>query len=68
MQTVFVEIRGGVVQQLYSDEADLEVVIVDWDDFDARAPSAVCHSHRVLETKYLPSSTREALNRDLDSL
>ena len=32
MQTIIIEVRGGVVQEVYSNAADLQVVLVDWDN------------------------------------
>lgn len=29
---VVVEARGGVIQEVYSDNPDLQVVIIDWDE------------------------------------
>lgn len=31
MKTVIIEVRGGVVQDVYGDE-DLRVVLIDWDE------------------------------------
>ena len=31
MQTLIVEISGGVIQELYTDAKDLRIVKVDWD-------------------------------------
>lgn len=31
MKTVIIEVRGGVVPEIYSDTEDLRAVLVDWD-------------------------------------
>jgi hypothetical protein len=31
MQTLIIEVHGGMVQEFYSDTKDLRVVLVDWD-------------------------------------
>jgi hypothetical protein len=31
MQMLIIEVRGGLVQEFYSDAKDLRVVLVDWD-------------------------------------
>jgi hypothetical protein len=34
MRTIIIEVRGGVVQEVYTDAKDLSVVLVDWDAGD----------------------------------
>ncbi len=34
MRTLVVEVRGGVVQEIYTDAENLRVVVVDWDGGD----------------------------------
>ena len=31
MRTVIIEVRGGVVQEVYTDAEELRVILVDWD-------------------------------------
>lgn len=31
MKTIIIEVRGGVVQELYSDAEDLQAILIDWD-------------------------------------
>lgn len=60
MQTIIIEVRGGVVQEVYSDATDLRVLLVDWDrgespgdDYDGGT-----FSQRSLDD--LPIATRDA--------
>lgn len=32
-----IEVRGGLVQEIYYDDNDLEIVVVDWDNKDGGA-------------------------------
>jgi hypothetical protein len=34
MQRVIVEVRGGCVVETYSDAEEIQLTIVDWDDFE----------------------------------
>ncbi|HSH38722.1 MAG TPA: hypothetical protein VK993_08045 [Chthoniobacterales bacterium] len=34
MRTLVIEVRGGVVQEVYSDAQDVRVILVDWDTDD----------------------------------
>ncbi len=34
MQTLIIEVRGGVVQEVYTDAENLRVILVDWDAGD----------------------------------
>lgn len=36
MRETIVEVRGGTVVGVYSDDADLRVILVDWDDIGDR--------------------------------
>lgn len=37
MQRILIEIKGGMVQGVYADNPDLQVIVVDWDDLAAGA-------------------------------
>ncbi len=34
MHKILVEVRGGVVQEIYSDAGDLQITLLDWDAGD----------------------------------
>ena len=34
MRTIIIEVRGGVVQEVYSDAENLRAILVDWDAGD----------------------------------
>lgn len=34
MKNLIIEVRGGVVAEVYSDEKDLNVILIDWDNVD----------------------------------
>ena len=31
MRSLIIEVRGGIVQEVYTDATDLRVILVDWD-------------------------------------
>lgn len=37
MKKVVIEVSGGVIQAAYADD-DVEVIVVDWDDYEAGDP------------------------------
>jgi hypothetical protein len=48
MKRLVIETRGGVVQEVYTDE-DMQVVLIDWDEFEDD-PTKSCAS------EFIPSS------------
>jgi hypothetical protein len=61
MQTLIIEISGGVVQEVYSDARDLRVIKIDWDSGDSPGDQ-YCGGQLVVQpTSALPDETREAI-------
>jgi hypothetical protein len=60
MQTVIIEVSGGVVQQVYSD-GQLRVVQVDWDAGESPGDALLTGELVVQPFVTLPSETRHAL-------
>jgi hypothetical protein len=40
MTDLVVEVRGGVVQEVYCDDPRIRVVLVDWDEIEGPEPAA----------------------------
>lgn len=58
MRTLVIEVRGGVVQEVYSDADDLRVVLVVWDRDDG--PGQQC-SGGDFETQPIGSLAEETM-------
>ena len=37
MEKLIIEVRGGVVQEVYTDNSRIEIGLIDWDDTDPKA-------------------------------
>ena len=61
MQTLIVEIRGGVIQELYTDAKDLRIVKVDWDAGESPGDAVQVGDLTAQSFSALPVETREAI-------
>jgi hypothetical protein len=62
MKTVVIETRGGIIQEVYTDDREARVVIVNWDDLDhVGEPVATLHQSEPVTS--LPPDTREQIAR-----
>ena len=61
MQTLIVEVSGGVIQQVYTDADDLRIVKVDWDAGESPGDEAVVGNLLFQRLSTLPVETREAI-------
>jgi hypothetical protein len=60
MQTVVIEISGGVVQQVYCDHG-LQVIQIDWDAGDSPGDACEIGEIPVQSFATFPSDTRKAV-------
>ena len=58
MTKVVIEVRGGNVVECYSDNHELEICIIDWDNIDAGGEAAKIAVASLWE---VPRDTRKAL-------
>lgn len=65
MRTVVIEVSGGVVQQVYSDDL-LRVVKVDWDAGESPGDALYVGEFLVQPFATLPLDTRQALGKILE--
>ncbi len=63
MQTLIVEVSGGVIQEVYSDAAGLRVVKVDWDAGESPGDKVQVGNLTVQRLSMLPVETRQAIAR-----
>jgi hypothetical protein len=61
MQTLILEISGGVIQQVYTDAKDLRVVKVDWDIGESPGDEACAGILSLQRLSILPAETRQAV-------
>jgi hypothetical protein len=63
MQTLIIEVHGGMVQEVYSDAQNLRVVLVDWDA--GALPDDRCFGGDlfVQPMSVLPNDTRDAVEK-----
>ena len=61
MKTVIIEVSGGVIQEVYSDSADIRVVKVDWDAGESPGDAFTAGDLLVQKFAHLPVGTRKAL-------
>jgi hypothetical protein len=61
MAKVFVEICGGVIQQVYSDISDIEVVKIDWDATENPGEEVQISEFWTARTRLMPDETRAAV-------
>ncbi len=62
MQTLIIEISGGVIQEVYSDAKDLRVVKVDWDVGESPGDDVEAGNLFVQPMSVLPTQTRGAVD------
>lgn len=64
MKDIVIEVRGGVVTEIYADDLDLRVMVVDWDECD---PHGECRDRAVnwhfVPTSRLPAETKRYYER-----
>lgn len=63
MNTILIEVRGGVVQQVYSAGSNVKVLLVDWDNIASGDDIASAH-YPTRPLAELPVETRVALSRE----
>jgi hypothetical protein len=59
MHTIVIEVNGGIVQTVYTDAIDLQIVLVDWDEGDKPKDAGDKLMPRSLSD--LPKETRDAV-------
>ncbi len=60
MKDLVIEVRGGVVQQVYCNNSNIRVVLVDWDDVEPPEPAERAGRiwGRCAKLRDLPDDTR----------
>jgi len=61
MKTIVIEVQGGVVQEVYTDE-EIRVVLVDWDEQD-ETPDACASHFTPTSLALMPDETEEQVER-----
>ena len=61
MQTLIIEVSGGVIQEIYCDTKNIRVIKVDWDAGESPGDAFVAGRMFVQPTFALPDETREAV-------
>ncbi len=61
MQTLIVEVRGGVIQEVYTDAKNLHVVKIDWDAGESPGDEVHVGDLPVQKLSVIPAETREAI-------
>jgi hypothetical protein len=61
MQTLIVEVSGGVIQEVYTDAKNLRVVKVDWDAGESPGDEARVGDLLLQRLAVLPVETRRAI-------
>ncbi len=61
MQTLIIEVRGGVVQEVYTDAENLRIVLVDWDDGEVPGEPCECGDFATRPIGELPEETMRAV-------
>ena len=62
MPKTVIEIRGGVLEAVYSDIVDIDIILVDWDNIKER--EAGVEDVPVTRLKDMPEDTRRILEKD----
>lgn len=60
MPEIFVEIRGGVLQEIYTDSSDVRVCFLDWDAGDRPGDSCVGGHFTTVPSAAMPKDTGTA--------
>jgi len=58
MKIVVIETRGGVIQEIYTDDREARVVVVDWNELE-HVGNAVAEVRQAQPLGMLPPDTRE---------
>jgi hypothetical protein len=61
MQTLIIEVSGGVVQEVYSDAKDLRVILVDWDAGESPGDACAGGDFATQPVGKLPEETMRAV-------
>ncbi len=61
MQTLIIEVSGGVVQEVYTDAKNLRVIKIDWDAGESPGDEFYVRDLSLQKMSLLPDETREAL-------
>ena len=61
MQTVIIEVSGGVVQEVYCDTKELRVIKIDWDAGESPGDAFAAGELFVQPMSVLPDETRKAV-------
>ena len=61
MQTLIIEVSGGVVQEVYTDARKLRVIKVDWDVGESPGDEHWTVDYTTAPLSAMPAETREAL-------
>lgn len=62
MQTIIIEVSGGVVQEVYSDKADIRIILVDWDNGESPGDNYAAGKLSPQPLSAMPSETRGAIS------
>ena len=63
MTEIFVEIRGGVLVESYSNDPDLRVNVIDWDHISEDPEHIGAETIACLPLGHMPTETLEAFAR-----
>ena len=61
MQTLIIEVRGGVVQEVYCNTESVRVIKIDWDAGESPGDAFIAGKMFVQPMLALPDETREAV-------
>ena len=60
MQTIVLEVSGGVVQQVYADTSDVRVMVVNWDAGESPGDAFEGGEMHIDQLSAMPADTRVA--------
>ncbi len=58
MKRIIIEIRGGVMQAVYCNEA-IQVTLVDWDEREDDPSASCAHKVKMCALHFMPEETKE---------
>ena len=61
MKTLIVEVSGGVVQEVYTDAKNLDVILVDWDAGESPGDNFAGGKLRPCTISQIPNDTARAV-------
>jgi len=61
MVDIVIEVRGGVVVEVYSKKAGSRVLIVDWDDFEVNNARSCAGIQACASYETMPEDTRQII-------